>query len=99
MPQFLLLCRDKPDSVDLRMATREAHLAYIAKADGNVLLAGPMLDDNGRPVGSLLIIDAEDRNAANAFAEADPYAKASLFEDVEVRPYKLVTGKLLAKEV
>ena len=43
---FVLYCRDKPDSLTLRLATRAAHLDY-AKADGRVHMAGPMLGDDG----------------------------------------------------
>ena len=31
MPLFVLHCLDKPNSLDLRMATRQAHLAYAAR--------------------------------------------------------------------
>lgn len=92
MPEFVLICRDKADSFDLRAKTRETHLAYIATAGDSVLLAGPMLDEEGRPIGSILIIKAEDAGAAKAFAKGDPYAKAGLFADVEARPFKVVTG-------
>ena len=43
MAHFVLICQDKPASLDLRMATRDAHLAY-AKASGCVRAGGPFLD-------------------------------------------------------
>ena len=49
-----------------------------------------MLDPDGRACGSLLMIDVEDAAAAAGFAEADPYAKAGLFESVVIRPYRSV---------
>ena len=33
MARFLLYCVDKPDSLALRMANREAHLAYVRDND------------------------------------------------------------------
>ena len=41
MALFLLLCEDKPDALDIRLATRADHLAYIAEHEKKVLLAGP----------------------------------------------------------
>jgi ethanolamine utilization microcompartment shell protein EutL len=37
-----------------------------------------MLDTEGKPCGSLLVIEAADLAEAEAFAAADPYAKAGL---------------------
>ncbi len=91
---YLLLCRDRADAGDLRTKTRETHLAFIRDAGEKVLLAGPMLNPEGAPIGSLLIIDADDEAAARRFAEADPYAQAGLFETVEIQPYRIVTGAL-----
>lgn len=97
MPAFILLCRDKDNAVPLRMETRPIHLDYIAEAGEKVLLAGPMLNDAGDPIGSLIIIEAEDAQAAKAFADNDPYARAGLFTDVEIAPYRIVTGALTSK--
>jgi len=97
VPKFALICRDKPDAGDLRRETRERHLAYLEAMAGAVWLAGPMLSDAGAPVGSIIIIEAADRAAAETLAANDPYAKAGLFESVEVTPYRFVTGKLLSQ--
>lgn len=98
MPQFILLCRDKPGAASLRQDTRPDHLAYIQAAGEKVLLAGPMLDKedgpDSAPVGSMLIIEATDQAGAEAFAKADPYAQAGLFADVSVIPYRLLAGAL-----
>jgi uncharacterized protein YciI len=49
-----------------------------------------MLDQAGQPIGSLIVIEAEDQAAADAIAAEDPYVKAGLFQSVSVRPYRLV---------
>ncbi|OYU16165.1 MAG: hypothetical protein CFE37_02125 [Alphaproteobacteria bacterium PA4] len=84
MPYFAIHCIDKPDSSELRAATRAAHLAHIGTLGEAVLVAGPLLRPDGRAMGSLLIIDFEDRDAAIAFANADPYHVAGLFESRSV---------------
>ena len=80
MPFFAIHCIDKPDSADLRAATRPAHLAHVHSLGDDVLVAGPLLRPDGRAMGSLMIIAFEDRDAAVAFAGADPYHLAGLFE-------------------
>lgn len=90
MPQFVLLCRDKPDSLDLRMETRPAHLEYFQSFGNKLLLGGPMLDGKGDPIGSMMVIEAADEGEARAIADEDPYNKAGLFADVGVVPFKTV---------
>ena len=55
-----------------------------------IVHGGPMLDTDGRPCGSLLLIDVEDRAAAEGFAASDPYAKAGLFESTVIRAFRTV---------
>ena len=70
MPLFMLACFDKPQSLPLRMATREAHLAYAREHAGMIKVAGPMLDDADGMAGSLFVLEAPDRAAVQAFHEA-----------------------------
>jgi hypothetical protein len=71
------------------MSVREAHLAYIrAQPPGFLLLAGPFLDQAGEMCGSLFLIEAADEAAVRAFHADDPYARAGLFERVELRPWR-----------
>jgi hypothetical protein len=84
MPYFAIHCIDRPDSGDLRAATRPAHLAHINTMGTAILVAGPLLRPDGRAMGSLLIIDFDDRDAAIAYANADPYHQAGLFESRSV---------------
>ncbi|OYQ34961.1 hypothetical protein CHU95_10335 [Niveispirillum lacus] len=88
---FAITCLDKPDKLDLRMANRPAHLDYLNGFLPQIAIVGPLLDDAGeKPVGSLLIMEFADKNAAEAFAAGDPYAKAGLFQSVSIRPYRKV---------
>jgi uncharacterized protein YciI len=90
---FVALCLDKPDHVPLRLATRDAHLAFLAEHAAQVKLGGPFLDAAGeKPVGSMLIVEAPDAAAAEALLARDPYAIAGLFASVEVKPWRRVVG-------
>ena len=87
---FSVVCTDRPGALDLRLATRPAHLAFLKTYQDKLAHAGAMLDLDGRPCGSILIIDVEDRAAAEGFAAADPYAKAGLFESSVIRGFRTV---------
>ncbi len=87
---FAIVCSDRPARLDVRLAARPAHLAYLVTFAEKVVQAGPLLDPDDRPCGSLFLIDVEDRAAAEGFAEADPYARAGLFESTVIRPFRAV---------
>ena len=44
-----------------------------------IMYGGALLDDDGKQIGSVLIIDAADKAAAAAFTDADPFVAANLF--------------------
>ncbi|WP_421693634.1 YciI-like protein [Aestuariivirga sp.] len=85
---FALICTDKPNSVDLRMSVRPDHVKYLESLGAGLKAAGPFTTDDGSPTGSLVIIEAETRAAAQAIAADDPYAKAGLFASVEIKAWK-----------
>ncbi|MEX0328281.1 MAG: YciI family protein [Ruegeria sp.] len=85
-----LIARDKNGALQTRLDNRSAHLAYI-KETGVVAQAGPLLNGDDM-IGSLIILDVEDLAAAQTWADGDPYAKAGLFQSVELIPWKKVIG-------
>lgn len=93
---FAVVATDKENSLALRMATREAHLAY-ARESGVIRLGGPFLDANGDMAGSLIIFEAENLEAATAWHANDPYVKAGLFASSFVRPWKSTINLIEAK--
>ena len=86
-----IICLDKPGALEIRKANRDAHLAHIKVAEGAIVQAGPFLDAEGEMCGSLLIYQG-DLAGAEAWAAADPYAAAGLFQSVDIRPWKKVVG-------
>lgn len=82
-----LICNDKPGSLQLRLDTRPAHLAFLSGLGAKVAAGGAMLDGEGKPNGSLVVLDVADVEEARAIAAGDPYAKAGLFANVEVRQW------------
>lgn len=84
-----LIARDKDGALVTRKANREAHLAYI-DTTGVVEQAGPLLDEADQMIGSLIVLDVNDMAGAQDWAENDPYAKAGLFQSVDLIPWKRV---------
>jgi uncharacterized protein YciI len=87
LTHFVLRCVDAPEVKAQRAALREAHVAHVRGA-GVTKLAGPLLDERGEIVGSMLVIEAEDLAAAQAFAAEDPYNQGGVFQSVEIQPYR-----------
>lgn len=89
---FALICKDKPGHLQVRLDTRPEHVAFLndLNSRGALKFAGPFLDADGKPDGSLVVIEAAEAAAAKAVADADPYAKAGLFESVQIRPWNWV---------
>jgi uncharacterized protein YciI len=92
---FALICRDKPGALQVRMDTRPEHVKFINGliAEKKLAFAGPFLDAEGKSNGSLVVVEAEDRAAAEALAASDPYARAGLFDSVEIHPWNWVFNK------
>lgn len=89
---FVITAIDKPGGAPIRAAARAAHVDYI-RTTGVTKLAGPFLDADGGMIGSLLIIEAANLDAAKAWAANDPYAKARLFAHSEVRVWKATVNE------
>lgn len=95
---YAIIGQDAPDSLDKRMAVRPAHLARLQalQDEGRLLLAGPFpaVDavDPGAAgfTGSLIVAEFASLQAAQEWAEADPYVAAGVFRQVSVQPFRKV---------
>lgn len=91
---FAFICTDKSDGLPIRKANRPEHLAYLQGLGDTLIFAGPFTAEDGETMtGSLVVVDAPTRAAAQAIAEADPFAKAGLFASVDIRQWKWTLGK------
>jgi uncharacterized protein len=88
---FAVICTDRAGMLETRKANRADHLAYL-NATGCVTQAGPFLDVDGEMCGSLVILEVKDLAAAEDWAKDDPYARAGLFQSVEIRAWNRTIG-------
>ena len=90
---FVAICQDKSDGQPLRLANRAAHLDYLRANSKSIQICGPLLSDDGQSmIGSLLILQADNKEAAEKILAEDPYRKAGLFGSVELRQWRWVVG-------
>ncbi len=81
---FIISGRDKPDGMAGRLEHRTAHRAHYSDLGDDLILAGPYLDAEGEPIGSMIVIRMPDQAAAEAHMRADPYVVNKVFASVEL---------------
>lgn len=95
---YAIISQDVSDSLEKRLAARPEHIARLQalQDDGRMLLAGPHpAIDSADPgpagfTGSLIVAEFESLEDAQAWADADPYIAAGVYEKVTVKPFKKV---------
>ncbi|NOX70275.1 MAG: YciI family protein [Gammaproteobacteria bacterium] len=95
---YAIISEDVENSLDLRIHSREAHLARLRTLadEGRILIAGPHPasdNENANPAGftgSLVVADFPSLADARAWAEVDPYVDAGVYANVTIKPFKLV---------
>ncbi|KZD12498.1 YciI family protein [Oceanibaculum pacificum] len=91
--QFLVTAYDGADdkALERRLAVREKHLEgwYKLVADGHGITGGAILDDEGRMIGSMALLEFPDRAAFDAWFENDPYVTGGVWQKIEVRPFRV----------
>ncbi|WP_211829459.1 YciI family protein [Kistimonas asteriae] len=95
---YAIISEDIENSLALRKTARPAHLARLEalRAEGRLLTAGPHpAIDAAEPgdagfTGSLVIAEFDSLEAAQAWADADPYIEAGVYAQVTVKPFKVV---------
>jgi len=95
---YAIISEDVENSLAKRMGAREAHLQRLNNLveQGRLLIAGPHpaidASDPGDAgfSGSLVVVDFPSLIEAQAWADADPYITAGVYQSVVVKPFKKV---------
>lgn len=95
---YAVIGRDVDASLDRRKQARPRHLARLEalREEGRLVLAGPFpaidAEDPGPAgfTGSLIVAEFESLEAAQAWADADPYVAAGVYAEVLVKPLRKV---------
>ena len=87
---YFITCIDKPNSLEKRLSIRERHIDYLTRFRSKLVTAGPLICKDGKPYGSLLILDFKMRSELEDFIENDPYNLEGLFKEVIIKEFKKV---------
>lgn len=95
---YAIIATDVANSLENRLAARPAHLARLEQLrdEGRLVLAGPhpAVDSNDPGAagftGSLVVAEFDSLDAAQSWADADPYRAAGVYGQVIVKPFKKV---------
>ena len=70
---YAIIAEDQPNGLEHRLAVRPTHLKHLDSLGDKLVFAGPFLDANEKPCGSLVVIDAPNQAEAEAMAARDPF--------------------------
>lgn len=95
---YAIISDDHPNSLKKRLQARPDHLTRLNRLqdEGRLLLAGPHpsidSEDPGTAgfSGSLIVAEFPNLAAAQSWADSDPYTAAGVYQQVTVKPFKLV---------
>ena len=93
MNQYVIIARDGTDeeAIDRRMATRPIHLAGAKnlKEHNQFVLGGAILDDAGKMIGSVMIVQFETDEQMQAWYDSEPYIIQNVWQSIEVKPFRV----------
>jgi len=85
---YVFMLIDKPDGESLRLSIRPQHRAYLAQMADRIAFAGPLTKEDGTSmVGSLIGIDFESRQAAQAWLANEPFTQAGLYASTSIHAF------------
>lgn len=95
---YSIFAFDVPNSLPLRAQARPEHIARLKalSESGKLIMAGPNpAVDSNEPgeagfTGSLIVAEFDSLESAQAWANADPYLDAGVYDNVIVKPFKKV---------
>jgi len=93
---YAIIAEDTPNSLEKRLEARPQHLARLTvlQEQGRLILAGPFpaIDSIDPGVagfsGSLIVAEFSDLAAAQAWADADPFVNAGVYQHLKVKPFR-----------
>jgi uncharacterized protein YciI len=93
MNQYLITAYDftDTDALNRRMAIRPLHLdaARQLRETGNFVLGGAMLNDEGKMIGSVMVLQFETEEQLAAWKQDEPYITQKVWETVDIKPFKV----------
>ncbi len=95
---YAIISEDTKDSLEKRVTARPSHISRLQNLqdEGRLILAGPhpAIDTDNPGIegftGSLVVAEFDNLQAAQLWANSDPYNDAGVYAKVIVKPFKKV---------
>ena len=84
---WVILCKDKPNSLNERMKIIDEHRAYLSTNPIKTLLSGPLTDKEGNMNGSFFMVEANSEEEIKVFQHNDPIFKANIWDEIIISEY------------
>jgi uncharacterized protein YciI len=85
---FAVYCLDGESAAQRRQENYPAHRQFLGTAADygvKIVISGPITKEDGEtPMGSLFVLEAENRAAVEKFNQADPFARMGVWQDTAI---------------
>lgn len=93
MSQFIIQAKDykDEDALNRRLAARPFHLERMKeeKAKSIFVIGGALLSEDGKMIGSVIILSLPDANSVMEWIQKDPYLLQKVWNEITVTPFKV----------
>jgi uncharacterized protein len=96
---FAIIAWDIPNSAELRAARSAAHFAHIETIMDRIAIAGPLKDNDGRNIGSMLVFKAASAAEAEALFRSDPYFIAGIWDRWTINAFLPAAGEWVGGKI
>ena len=84
---WIILCKDKPNSLNARLKIIDEHRAYLSTNPIKTLMSGPLTDKEGNMKGSFFMVEASSEEEIKVFQHNDPIFKANIWDEIIISPF------------
>ena len=80
-----------PELQRLRAEHRDAHLARASgyRERGHLVIGGALMDDAGKPTGSMAIARFDSHKELDDWLAGDPWTQHGVYTDIEITPFRI----------
>jgi uncharacterized protein YciI len=93
MQQYLVHAWDGTDdqALERRMKARPAHFdnSRRIKTSGNFILGGAMLNEDGKMIGSTMVLQFETKEELQQWIDTEPYITGKVWQQIDIRPFRV----------
>lgn len=99
--QFVIKAFDGEGMLNRRMEVRPRHFEGMERMKEHTLCAGGLLDDDGKMIGSLLVMELPSRKELDEYLANEPYVVEHVWERIEVERMNVVVfdGEIIRQRI